>query len=71
MPKRCPAADIDTDPCIGPTDALLFLDDDNSGVDACEHHAAKLLSRFSKGRVVGNPSTPFEVVARVFKAGRR
>lgn len=71
MPARCPAAEIDNDLCVGPLDAILVLDHDNSGIKACERHAARLLARLPKGRVVGGPRTPASTVFRVHRNARR
>ncbi|MBA3554743.1 MAG: hypothetical protein H0W29_08320 [Gemmatimonadales bacterium] len=50
---RCAAAHPeDPTPCVGPHDAVLILDRQNSGADGCEWHGARLLASLDGARVV-------------------
>lgn len=65
---RCPAAhQDDPTPCDGPP-AVTVLDRHNAGLDACEHHGARLLASLDGGRVYPLPDAPTGAAIRVFKA---
>ncbi|MFJ9968432.1 hypothetical protein [Streptomyces avermitilis] len=65
---RCPAALPTTPtPCAGPV-VVTVLDQDNAGVDGCEHYAAHLLAALDRGRVFALPHAPAGAAHRVFKA---
>jgi hypothetical protein len=66
--ERCPAAHPqDPDACSGPT-VVTVLAADNSGLDGCEHHGARLLASLDGGRVYPLPDAPDGAAIRVFKA---
>ena len=65
-PRRCPAAHlVDTSACTG-RPVVTILDSGNRGVDACEHHAARLLAVLHGGHPVALPDAPEGAALRVF-----